>query len=137
MHRAIRIGLKALPWLGMAGLAYLALHNAASGWWDLTSDAHGAARQGYFADLSYEGCVRQDAVIAQAEARDWRVEVMAEPLHWCHTPRGLSGWVYVDVSPPLPFSSEGENAAYIGFDDNGCMARWTYDSGPNSTCAGN
>lgn len=76
----------------------------------------------------------QDEVIAQAEARDWSVVIMDAPLHWCHAPTGLTDWVHVEVSPPLPFSTEGENAAYIAFDDNSCMVRWEYTSGPGSTC---
>ena len=126
--------LKIVPWLGMVGFGYLAVQASVGDWWDASTDAHSMARRAYFADLAYEGCVGRDAVIAAAEARDWNVVLMVEPLNWCHTPTGLTDWVHVDVSPPLPFSTEGENAAYIAFDANGCMAEWSYDSGPGSTC---
>lgn len=134
MRPAFKTGLTLAPWLGMLALGYVALNGALSDWWDTSSDAHALARQSYFADLAFEGCVSQDAVMAQAEDRDWRVTIMEEPLHRCYAPAELTDWVHVEVSPPLPFSTEDENAAYIGFDHSGCMARWDYTSGPGSTC---
>ncbi|MEX3014436.1 hypothetical protein [Gymnodinialimonas hymeniacidonis] len=134
MHRAFRIGLVLLPWLGVLFLSYLLLERNLSVWWDTSSAAHSAARSSYYAELAFEGCVSQDAVIATAEARNWPVRIMDEPLHWCHAPTGLTDWVHVEISPPLPFSTEDENAAFIAFDENGCMARWEYGSGEGSTC---
>lgn len=124
----------ALPWglLSLAGYAYVA--SGLRSFWDSSTQAHSMARTAFFADLAFEGCVGPDAVMAVAEARGWFHEVMDEPLHWCHAPVGLTDWIHVNVSPPLPFSNEGENAAYVGFDANGCMADWDYVSGPGSTC---
>jgi hypothetical protein len=133
MRRGFRWALIALPWLGLLAMGYHTLSQSMSGWWDLSSDAHMAARNAFFADLAYEGCVRPEAVIAAAEARGW-YRGPQQDFPWCIRPAGLSGWLHVDISPPLPFSSEGENAAYIGFDAQGCMATWTYANGPGTTC---
>lgn len=119
---------------GTVGFGWIAFNATLSGWWDLSSDAHARARSAFFVNLAYEGCVGQLAVIAEAEARNWSVRIMEEPLHWCHAPTGLSDWVHVNVSPPLPFSTENENAAFIGFDAAGCMVRWESANGAGSTC---
>ena len=119
--------------LGFAGGAWLHLGDPL-GLEDATH-AHLAARGAFLADLTSEGagCVTRDAVIAEAQARGWYRGEMEE-FPWCIRPAGLSGWLHVDVSPPMPFSTEGENAAYVGFDAQGCMAEWRYDRGPGTTC---
>lgn len=134
MPRWGKRALIALPWVLFLGVGYLYVTTFVSDLWDDATEDHFRARQDYVADLAYEGCVGPQAVIAQAEARGWWYLQMDEPLHWCHAPTGLTDWIHVNVSPPLPFSTEDENAAYIGFDERGCMADWHYASGPGSTC---
>ncbi|MGK7651684.1 hypothetical protein ACSQ76_04415 [Roseovarius sp. B08] len=46
-----------------------------------------------------------------------------------------SGCLRVTVKPPLPFSTEDENAQVFAFDDAGCAVDWSHASGPGSTCA--
>lgn len=121
MSRPLRMALIVLPWGLLAYVLWAHVLN-----WNVkgASMDHGLARQSFFADLAYEGCISREDVIAQAEARGW-VWRELESFYWCHAPE-LSGWLDVQVDPPLPFSTVDENAAYIGFDGRGCMARWEY-----------
>lgn len=100
---------------------------------EASTDTHFEARQGLLADPAYEGCVPRDAIVAAAEARDffWQDR---DALHWCHVPAGLTDWLHVQISPPLPFSNENENAAFFGLDGEGCIVRWESAAGAGSTC---
>lgn len=122
MRRLALVVIIALPW---ALLAYIVWEDLRSMDWGLqaSTDAHSAARQSFFVDLAYEGCVPRAAVIAAAEARGWPWEDREQ--RFCHAPR-LEAWIAVEVEPALPFSTQDENTAFIGFDGEGCMAQWDY-----------
>jgi len=126
MRKALKVGLIALPWVLSAVLFYLWADSWFSDVWRASTDDHSIARNAFYRDLAFEGCVPREAVIAEAEDREWPWEAIE--FHWCHRPNTLTGWLRVEVSPPLPFSTQDENSAFIGFDDNGCMANWTYAS---------
>jgi hypothetical protein len=127
MRRWGKWGLIALPWLLLMVLVWDQLRSIDFFALDASTDAHFDARQGFMADLAYHGCVPRAAIIAEAEERDWLWQDL-DDFPYCHAPTGLTDWLHVDVSPPLPFSTEGENAAYFGFDATGCMIEWTYAS---------
>lgn len=88
---------------------------------DASTAAHAMARQTFFADLAFEGCVPRTAVIAQVEARGWAAAPVDAPA-WDANP-ALEGWLQIQIDPALPFSTELENTAFVGFDTNGCMRR--------------
>lgn len=134
MRKALKWFVIFLPWGLLVGVLYAFIASAFGDFLDSTTQDHTLAYNNFFANLAYDGCVPREAVIAEAEARGWWYRELAEPLPYCHAPVGLTDWIHVDVSPSLPFSSEGENAAYVGFDAQGCMAEWDYTSGPGSTC---
>ena len=127
MRRAALVAAIALPW----GLLALIL------WSDLQSidvdfstgtEAPVEARAAFFADLAYEVCVRPETVHAVADARGW-LAVARPEVTWCHAP-AMARWIEVQIEPALPFSTDAENATFIGFDAEGCMARWTHTACP-------
>lgn len=124
MRRAGLIALIVVPWALLAILAWNDLRRMDFFGFDAATHAHTSARQAFFTDLAYEGCVPRDAVIAASGARGWATRPV-EDFNWCHAPQ-LSDWLAVEIDPPLPFSTDDENTAFIGFDENGCMARWEY-----------
>ena len=126
MRRTVLVALFILPWGLLAFLLWQDLRSIELGNLDGGNDAHALAYQSFFADLSYEGCVPREAVVSASEARGWAWSALDTP-RWCHRPE-LSDWLEVQVEPPLPFSTDDENAAFIGFDVNGCMARWAFAS---------
>ncbi|MCC5957712.1 MAG: hypothetical protein JJU08_00025 [Rhodobacteraceae bacterium] len=129
MWRVGKIALIAVPWVLLALLVWREVRQMDFFALDASTDAHALARADFFADLAYDGCIPRDAVIAAADARGWYRGAL-DGVSWCHAPAGLSGWLHIEVSPPLPFSTDAENAAYIGFDEQGCMARWRHTSCP-------
>lgn len=88
---------------------------------DAGTDAHALARQTFFAELAFEGCVPRAAVIALVEAHGWGATPVDGPA--LDDNPALAGWLQIQIEPPLPFSSDLENAAFVGFGADGCMAR--------------
>ena len=98
------------------------------------SAAHNQARQEFLADLPQTDCLKAADITAVARTRGW--EAVQEPqFDWCVAPDTVQTWLRVTVEPPLPFSTEDENAQIFAFDQAGCAVDWSYASGPGSTCA--
>ncbi|QFT94293.1 hypothetical protein FIU86_15700 [Roseovarius sp. THAF9] len=101
---------------------------------DKATAAHTEARQAFLADLPDTDCLRAADITGVARARGW--DAMQPPqFDWCVTPDTVQTWLRVTVEPPLPFSTEDENAQIFAFDAAGCAVDWSYASGPGSTCA--
>ncbi|AKS46916.1 hypothetical protein SAMN05444287_2040 [Octadecabacter temperatus] len=103
--------------------------------WKLSGmdDAHLAARDEFKASLSTQTCLTRETIIEEANRRDWPVRDQSD-FFWCHAPTGLSNWLRVQVEPSLLMSTEDENAAFYGFDSDGCSVDWSYASGEGTTC---
>ncbi len=101
---------------------------------DKATAAHTEARQAFLADLPDTDCLRAADITGIARARGWDA-VQPSQFDWCVAPDTVQTWVRVTVEPPLPFSTEDENAHIFAFDEAGCAVDWSYDSGPGSTCA--
>jgi len=104
--------------------------------WDLSNldNGHFEAELAFMEELNRgPACITRDTVIALAQSREW--DVRNEPeFAWCHSPVGLVDWLRVTVEPSLFMSTDDENAAFFGFDNNGCSVDWNYASGEGTTC---
>lgn len=118
----------------VVGFVYFALTYVFGTWERSSSDAHGDARRAFMAALPESDCLGADEIRDVAE--EWGWDVRDETgFGWCVAPEGVSNWLRVTVEPPLPFSTEDENAAFFAFDDAGCSVPWRYASGAGTTCS--
>ncbi|MCP5074276.1 MAG: hypothetical protein GY947_13440 [Rhodobacteraceae bacterium] len=78
-----------------------------------------------FTALGKPDCLTREEIIAEAQSRGWDVQDQEE-FRWHHSPDGLQDWLRVSIDPPLFMSTEDENAAFFGFDDEGCSVEWSY-----------
>lgn len=119
MRRAIKGGMIALPWALLALLIWHDLRTIDFFGFDSATQAHDRAYLNFHRDLAFQGCVPRDAVIETAEARGWAWR----DTDYCWSFSDVGDCLRVQVSPPLPFSTEDENAALFAFDADGCMMR--------------
>lgn len=100
--------------------------------WDLSAmdDGHRLARNDFYETLATPDCLTRDEIIAEAQSRGWQTRDQDEFI-WSHIPAGLGNWLRVTVEPPLFMSTDDENAAFFGFDTDGCSVEWSYGNGLN------
>ena len=120
-----------MTWLAITGINYFLSGMEFN--FSRLDDSHSVARTEFYAALEPETCLARNTIIIAAENRGFAVSDMDE-FPWCHSPTNLTDWLRVDISPPLFLSTEDENAAFFGFDEAGCSAPWTYESGEGTTC---
>jgi hypothetical protein len=119
-------------------LAVAWLRSEANDWWDSSTQAHVTARQAFTTEAAMLGCIRKDHIIAAAQARGWNWREM-DSFNWCHRAKNpVQNWLRFEIEPPLPFSTDDENAAHWAFDAQGCHIRWEYgdptDTLPHGNC---
>ncbi|WP_428514977.1 hypothetical protein [Roseovarius sp.] len=135
MSRVLKYTVTGLVLVGTALLAfYLYAINTVNFSVDKATAAHTEARQAFLADLPDTDCLRAADITGIARARGWDA-VQPSQFDWCVAPDTVQTWLRVTVEPPLPFSTEDENAHIFAFDEAGCAVDWSYASGPGSTCA--
>ena len=121
----------------VTALAGLYIYAANTFTFDLSSEgataAHNEARESFLSELPETACLRAEDIIPLARERGW--DARPEPaFDWCVRPANIAKWLRVTVDPPLPFSTDDENAQIFAFDAQGCAVDWAYASGPGTTC---
>ncbi|MCV2893229.1 hypothetical protein [Lentibacter sp. XHP0401] len=117
----------------LIAFGYFGCKHMFSGWESSSTDAHSDARRAFDAALPESECLSADEIRDVAEEWGWAVRD-EEGFGWCVAPAGVSAWLRVTVEPPLPFSTDDENAAFYAFDAEGCSIPWRYASGEGTTC---
>ena len=126
---------KVLPFavLALLGLGFWSCGRSFDNWEAASTESHREARRAFNNELPDVACLTEAMITPVAEARGWKVQPVSE-FHWCHKPGNVTAWLRVTVEPPLPFSTEDENAAFFAFDEQGCSVPWNYASGVGTTC---
>ncbi len=133
MSRVIKYALIALPWVLLMVVVWHPWTRFDLFGFEAASQANFRAYSSFIADLAYQGCVPHEAVVTAIEARDWPFQELSETNH-CYAPSGLSDWINVEISPPVPFTPVGSEGTLLGFDTNGCLTAWHTAIGEGSSC---